>query len=361
MNKNSTWTKEGIAHARIIIFNNRGIEFEKIRKFEEAIACYRQALAVDQNNVNSLNLLEKAQTRLSIKELTSEFEKIVCYSNFKIMWEPFLYSKINENDRKLTNLWLSNSEEKISYHKAKMLSARFAERIAMKFYESIGHKVSDISITQLSAESQDWKSYDILLDDKVAIDVKNSRNSVSSQVRYVEYCIPRFKETRYGDQVKIAGVMSPYLTLEHLNKPLEIHFPAKPITYLGETSELIIKNMSAHFTSNNLLVKINNNNILPPWVFEYPNRYYENRNIQIMKLKYLIENNHLNTAFSKISLIEPFDIVPIVLMTQIRYKMINISFENALEKWELDFCDKVISQEKITMPVVFFIFTKPFC
>ena len=50
--------------------------------------------------------------------------------------------------------------------------------------------------------------------------------------RYVEYCVPQFKEDRYGDQVRIAGVMSPYLDLSYIDNPSDIFFKIIPIIYL---------------------------------------------------------------------------------------------------------------------------------
>lgn len=260
--------------------------------------------------------LENEKTRVFVKNLMSDFEKISCFFHYKIMWEHSAYLRISEHDKKLAKLWFSDSEKNFTYHQARMLSARFAEKIAMEFYESIGYEVRDISITQLTKKSEDWKLYDILLDDKIAVDVKNSRNPVSSQIRYVEYCIPRFKETRYGDQIKIAGVMSPYLSLEYLHEPLKTNFLVRPIIYLGETTKQDINEISERFNAKNLQIKLDDKSILPPWIFSYPDRYYKKRNIELNALKSLIENsnesNFILNQLSKKLLMEPYDVIPTI-------------------------------------------------
>lgn len=288
------------------------------------------------------------------QEQINKFQEELCVFYYQIQWNYSIYSEINEEDDALIKFWLPNSEStNIEYHKAKMLSARVAEKIAMKFYTSIEYKIRDISITQLTMESQDWKSYDILLDDKIAIDVKNSRNSVSNQTRYVEYCVPHFKENRHGEQVIIVGVMSPYLALKYLKKPSDINFSVGPIVYLGETTKHTIDKMSVKFTTKNLQIRIDNKHVLPPWIFEYPDRYYRRREYQINFLKSVIEKNDEKSKLLLDELSKKM-LIPIILTAKIGLQDLAVlGLINKLKKWEIDFYEKIISQEKLTMPVLF--------
>lgn len=290
--------------------------------------------------------------------MLGKFQQICCLFHYKIMWETSSYLEIDEYDRALSKLWLTDLEKNSHACEAKMLSARFAEKIAMKFYESIEHNVEDISINQLKGKSQDWKLFDILLDDKFAIDVKNSRNPVSNKNRYVDYCIPKFKKDRCGNRVKIAGVMSPYLDFDYLNHPLKINHFVNNIIYLGETNEGIIDKISENFTTENLQVEINNKHVLPPWIFDYPDRYYNNKKIEIDRLKSIFEKNDDNLIFfinelSKRFLKQSNDIIPILLIVRIDLKYLNIELEITMKEWEIDFFKRIIYQEKLIMPVLF--------
>ena len=102
------------------------------------------------------------------------------------------YSELNEQDLALASEW-ANTEKDDDFTMAKMLSARTAEKIAVKFYQSLGYEIIDVSIKQpvkgannpTTSCSNDWKLFDLLLNGEIGIDVKNARTPLNSKVTYV--------------------------------------------------------------------------------------------------------------------------------------------------------------------------------
>lgn len=184
-----------------------------------------------------------------------------------------IYQSLDSEDKKLADLWMPNTED-VDYHMARMLSARAGEKVAARFYQSLGFEVKDISLTQLN-DSDDWKSHDLLLDNGKAIDVKNARTPVNNEDYYVKHCVPRFKENRAGNDVYIAGVLSPYWKREYLEDPSSRNRSSRPITFLGETSQEIFNDLVKKYSRGNRLEIANENNTIPPWVFNYPIKFYE--------------------------------------------------------------------------------------
>ena len=190
------------------------------------------------------------------------------------------YSVLNEKDKALAASWTNGSTNE--HELAKMISARAAEGVAKQFYEGLEHQVQDVAIQQLENRGTDWQTYDLLLDGKVPIDVKNARSPINNGAGYVEHTVPRFKQDRNQNEVRIAGVFSPYLTLEHLNSPEKIpnFWTVRDIIFLGETTQDKLNTLRAIFLSNALLVDITvgrdtNGVFVPPWVFDYPVRLYD--------------------------------------------------------------------------------------
>ena len=57
------------------------------------------------------------------------------------------YCELNDQDQALASEW-ANAEKDDYFTMARMLSARTAEKIAVKFYQSLGYEVNDVSIKQ---------------------------------------------------------------------------------------------------------------------------------------------------------------------------------------------------------------------
>jgi hypothetical protein len=87
------------------------------------------------------------------------------------------------------------------------LSARLAELVALEVYRDMAAEVTDVAVSQLGGDGDNWMLYDLTVDGR-AIDVKNSRESFSSKSSYSEHCVPTFKKDRNGQDVAIAGVLS---------------------------------------------------------------------------------------------------------------------------------------------------------
>jgi hypothetical protein len=179
---------------------------------------------------------------------------------------------LDERDNLLAKEWAGES----GYDgvMAKMLSARAAEKAAKRFYEGVGANVDDVSIRQLELRSGDWTTHDLLVNSAVPVDVKNARRPVSGAKFYVEHTIPRFKLDRRNVHVQIAGVLSPYLNYETIQKPSEASFKIEDLIFLGQTSQNTINGLAAEFGSTEFEVARVYERTVPNWVFAYPEAWY---------------------------------------------------------------------------------------
>lgn len=201
--------------------------------------------------------------------------------------------QISFRDEQLAKRWFPENILNEDAITAQMFSARIAEKVAAKFYTNLGHQVADISISQLNKGSTDWKLYDLLIDGKTPVDVKNARTPLASKRFYVDLCVPRFKRDRNNSEITIAGVFSPYLRLRQLQGSDEIPENTNPIYFLGQTSFSIIKQLEKEYATENLNINIgwNTNHstykgvILPPWVFDYPVHFYEEQELSREKIR----------------------------------------------------------------------------
>ena len=158
-----------------------------------------------------------------IREKYTEFFALV--EEFKNSGYPYsqcisknykeLYN-FDKNDQELAKKWGNNTNNE--FVKAKMLSARGAEKLVQYFYQNLEADVDDIAAHQIGSKSELWRQADISVNEgnsQKLIDVKNARQNVNSSI-YSEFCIPKFKEER-GQDVFIAAVLSPYLQLQYMN------------------------------------------------------------------------------------------------------------------------------------------------
>lgn len=194
---------------------------------------------------------------------------------------------LNKEDEELIYKWDALVETN-DYIYSQMVSARAAEKQVIAFCKKLGYSVEDISIHQITRESEDWKKGDLRLDKKYLLDVKNARTDINSKI-YSEFCIPSFKKVRDKEReggsrdVFIVGVLSPYLQakfIENLGDPdLEMVLPQ----VLGITSyskiEKILK-MVGKKTFQDIEIQIElkrsnqEGNFIPPYFFDYQQRFY---------------------------------------------------------------------------------------
>jgi hypothetical protein len=188
----------------------------------------------------------------------------------KAEWRPGeIYEGFTDQDLALATSWVYKTENK-EYEKARMLSARWAEKAAARFYRTLGYETLDVSIEQLLGRNSNWKTYDLLIDGSIPIDVKNARTPVNNRQRYVDLSVPAFKSTRARKEVRIVGVLSPYLRLPYLLEPNTIQFDVSSIRYLGETALSEIDELKRSFSSDMLEKLTIDRKLIPPWMFDFP-------------------------------------------------------------------------------------------
>ena len=275
----------------------------------------------------------------------------------------FPLPKLNEDDIRLVEEWNQSPQNNLDrksliegeskdWELGRLLSARSAEKIATDFYQSYGKTVEDISITQIDENNNpDWRDYDLNVDG-CHIDVKNSRQSQKSKDRYTEYCIPRFKtERRTNQEVRIAGIFSPYLwAFELLDEPKEYH-QDREIRFLGETTFEKQQELKNEFNDDLVYFSEPNHSskyFLPPWIFNYPNYIYTERDKARKELKGFSNFALLKEATSKSNLI-PVAITAGIDLTKILDK-------KALGCWEWSFLERLcnrIEKYGLSLPFLF--------
>lgn len=182
-----------------------------------------------------------------------------------------VYEDLNDDDRKIAAVWAGSDDDPIV---AQMLSARAAEKAAALLYRQAGAVVDDVAITQLDRAGSDWITHDLNVDGATPIDVKNARRPINSSCFYVEHTVPRFKLDRTGSDVRIAGVLSPYLQKRFIDKPSSVQFKVDDIVLLGETSRRDIDALITKYRSPHFEVFRGNERTFPNWVFAHSERWY---------------------------------------------------------------------------------------
>lgn len=270
--------------------------------------------------------------------------------------------KLDEDDLRLVEKWHNppwNSLDRTSVIKAegkkkwelgRLLSARAAEKVAVKFYRHYGKKVTDISITQVDENSgSEWKNYDLNVDG-LPIDVKNSRRAQNSPDRYTEHYIQKgFKHSKDNQEVIISGVFSPYLWPHALLEPTEYHGDTT-IQFLGETTHEKQQALKSEFKNSLDFDEPTSTGeyFLPPWVFDYPEYVYTQRNKARKELKEFANLNSLKGAPFEFNLI-PLSIGAGIDLTEILGNKIS-------EEWEMLFLDRLhkrIEKYGLSLPFLF--------
>ena len=279
--------------------------------------------------------------------------------NPKVM-ARFPLKELDERDIKLATKWsrrdsvpddrwsLINEYSK-DWELGRLLSARSAEKVAADFYGNYRKAVKDISITQIDKKIQsDWRIYDLDVDGS-PVDVKNSRESQNGENRYSEYCVPQFKRNRENDDVTIAGVFSPYVWPGEILNPSEYSGDLS-ILFLGETDRAELEKLKEEFNS---VVEFRSMtpthaSFLPPWVFDYPEYVYTERNTARKDLK----------TFQNLGLLKEaefeFNLLPVCISTGIDFAEVrdNVAFRS----WEKTFLEQLrdrINRYDLSLRILF--------
>ncbi len=271
----------------------------------------------------------------------------------------------NTQDIRLAKSWIypGVDESNKGASEAKMRSARWAEKVAKKFYESLHFNVEDIAITQLNEDlkQEEWKKCDLrlrLLDVEISIDVKNARRQANGpRTRYSEYCVPEFKKGCNNTDVKIAGVFSPYIKKKEMDSG---NLATKDdIVFLGETDISRINELEKAFESDEMKIEIRGKseekgNVIPPWVFEYPEKFYEEQRKVRNKLKEFC--NSQDMEYPDLKELEELDKNPIPAFLVCGIPLPS-QWKNALSEEQQKFVDKLLHKKKefnrISLPILF--------
>jgi hypothetical protein len=234
--------------------------------------------------------------------------------DIKLIFDWVGYS-IDGQNLEISDLYDQLSDDLYEGQINKLISARYAEKSAILFYQELGHAVSDTSIKQLDLQNDEWKLADIKAGEHY-IDVKNARTSKKHGSNYSEQYVKSFKKSIAKDDVIYAGVISNYQTKGQLCS--EKNGEAR---ILGEVTNQDIKTIKEYLKKrfSNILElqlsrsqsSINNysglkGSFIPGWMFEYPQSFYGKNDQSENQLE---EANKLLKAFEEkeiSSKVDPF-------------------------------------------------------
>ena len=255
-------------------------------------------------------------------------------------------------DKMLIEKWDSNVSHNPSTE-VKMISARGAEKLVIQFYKTLGYAVEDISIHQVTQESQDWKKGDIRLDSWQLLDVKNARSPVNSDV-YSEFCVPSFKQYR-GNDVKVVGVLSPYLKKEEIDRIKEpsSRRSNQKVSVLGAFDKTKLQQLEVLFSDRLIRIymsrNFDTNTYLPHWLFDYDERFY------VKQLEVVAQFQQLQEA--DIPSWEDILTVghnPLPLFIAAK-RQLPQEWLSSLPQWQVEFINSLLNLpiERISLPYVF--------
>jgi cold shock CspA family protein len=261
-----------------------------------------------------------------------------------------IYRELDKQDEQIALHWAGREDYEGLL--AKMLSARAAERAAKKFYEGTGSTVDDVSIKQLNGGSGDWTTHDLLVDLSVAVDVKNARRPVNGTEFYVEHTVPRFKLDRKNAHVKIAGILSPYLSLEYIRKPGNASFNIDDLIFLGETDRDSIDRLVSTFGSPTFEVARVSDGTIPHWVFGYPRAWYRAFSEDLRRFTNECDWPEGDEWEYVLNESERIRAIPALCAAR---KPLPAAISSRLQSWQSDFYTKMqrLSGESPELPVIF--------
>lgn len=287
-----------LAHIKKSVWNSGEILFYRayLSRFNQSTfpqVCERDVHA------QLLSWLEKRQsildtTNIQIRDFDSDFptptdkiSRIAAHLSREKIPRKFASPPLGNEDISLCLAWsntigvpanqLQNRLKALGeWDACRLISARQAELVTLKYLRSLGYEASDVSLSQLSEMSdQRWKDFDI--DAGYPIDVKNARGSYSADNHFLEHCVARFKADRKTHlEVKIFGAIS-----EYQNKIDRAQEGGATVTLLGEVGFSSIQNLvqwfSSRFSGIFDLSGLWNEKSLPGWLYEFPNDHYSER------------------------------------------------------------------------------------
>jgi hypothetical protein len=329
---------------------------------------YWREIAYFRENVEYKKYLWDVATIEIKKELTiSRFESFLRitdeFNESKYAYESSIFGnwrqlyQFDEIDNHLINNWTGENtnlavENQI---KAKMISARGAEKLVIQFYQELGYSVEDTSSHQITSVSQAWITGDIRLDSDRLLDVKNARRSTNT-TSYSEFCVKRLKKES-GKDVNIVAVLSPYLKGTEIESgEVEILSRDKEIKILGEFCETNLENFKIIFEGNLISIdfstRLDKNKYLPHWLFDYNDKFYKNQTELILQFSQLKEN--------EIPDVDDCSILGIKLTKYLSLFMaggrtLPTSWVENILDWQRDFIDSLIdlNQSRMSLPLVF--------
>lgn len=193
--------------------------------------------------------------------------------------------ELDNDEMALIKLWDSSISHN-SHTATKMISARGAEKLVFQYCKAIGCDVDDISLQQVTGNTDEWKKGDIRIQGKGMLDVKNARTDIHSKV-YSEFCIPSFKQDSRSNNgnVSIVVVLSPYLKKEIIDSRQKPNFNIRHPMILGMLEPRLIKDIKDYFESTEnefkLSIELSRKNeraiYMPPWLFDFGNKFYEDQ------------------------------------------------------------------------------------
>lgn len=199
------------------------------------------------------------------------------------------YSLLTDQDIKLSESWIVNKanqkESTVNYEKAKMLSARFAELVVAEFFRALGDEVEDVALHQLTGKTNDWKKFDLLIRGKCAVDVKNARSTFNGKT-FVQYTVKQFKSDSTAQDVKLFGVLSPYVKYDDI---YSTHTSHGNLIILGTTSATAIRELEKEFDGEDFKVRFGDSGRWPVWVFDDRSGTSSDFNQVVEKFKAIID------------------------------------------------------------------------
>ncbi|GEM_PF-2245749 len=262
--------------------------------------------------------------------------------------------KLDERDLLIAKQWAPLPDNNASL--AKMLSARAAEKATALFYRDMGSVVEDIAITQLYEASSDWKTHDLLVDENIALDVKNARRAINAVGFYSEHTVARFKLDRREQHVKIAGILSPYLNLEQIKNPssLERGKAKAQLVFLGETAKNSIDRIEALFAAPEFEV-MRPGSTVPNWIFNYPDTWYRQFRKDLETFASQCnwpESEEWSYVLTKEEL---YNSIPALCLAG---KPLPAQASQGLEIWQIDFYSRLqhlLVESAPELPIIFFL------
>ena len=214
-------------------------------------------------------------------DLSSAFLKLTTINSIPGINSLPDYRGMSDKDRQLASTWV---RDRTPHEQAKMLSARYAELAVARFFRSLNQRVDDIAMHQLTGQTDAWRNFDLLIDGKFPVDVKNARNTIKGNT-FVQYTVKKFKQTQENVNVQIFGVLSPYKTLEKMNSDGDENVPRyklEPIRLLGQTNSQTITALEQEFSKRGLRIDFGPPDKWPVWVFENSLEWFDEQKEAIL-------------------------------------------------------------------------------